>query len=170
MCYYTTFMLFDADIARFFMLYCSIVFYVSIYWSTLSRRMQGARMAIQNRTIELHVMNQLVSFAQRLYLFTRQAYNLLCFLLFPWIFHTQLEKQEEQSRSGKHLHSFSEEVKADPPFINGPLLLSRATVQIFPGKKCRLCFSPFHSGTVFTHAETAIQQVGFLGTKEVVLQ
>ena len=79
---------FDADIARFFMLYCSVVFYASIYWSTLSHRMQGARMAIQNRTIELHVMNQLVSFAQRLYLFTRQAYNLLCFLLFPWIFHT----------------------------------------------------------------------------------
>ena len=46
--------------------------------------------------------------------------------------------------------------------IQSPLLLLRATVQIFPGKKCRLCFSPFHSGTIFTHAETAIQQVGFL--------
>ena len=34
--------------------------------------------------------------------------------------------------------------------IQSPLLPSRATVQIFPGKKCRLCFSPFHSGTVFT--------------------
>ena len=52
--------------------------------------------------------------------------------------------------------------KAEGSLIQSPLLPSRATVQIFPGKKCRLCFSPFHSGTVFTHAETAIQQVGFL--------
>ena len=80
---------FDADIARFFMLYCSIVFYASIYWSTLSRRMQGARMAIQNRTIELHVMNQLVSFAQRLYLAIHSAsLQLTMLFLFPWIFHT----------------------------------------------------------------------------------
>ena len=41
-------------------------------------------------------------------------------------------------------------ISADPPFIESALLLSRATVHIFPGKKCRLCFSPFHSGTVFT--------------------
>ena len=38
--------------------------------------------------------------------------------------------------------------------IQSPLLLSRATVQIFPGKKCRLCFSPFHSGTDFTREYT----------------
>ena len=29
----------------------------------------------------------------------------------------------------------------DPPVIQSPLLLVRATVQIFPGKKCRLCFN-----------------------------
>ena len=32
-------------------------------------------------------------------------------------------------------------VISDPPVIQSPLLLARATVQIFPGKKCRLCFS-----------------------------
>ena len=44
--------------------------------------------------------------------------------------------------------------KAEGSVIQSPLLLLRATVQIFPGEKCRLCFSPFHSGTNFTREYT----------------
>ena len=56
---------------------------------------------------------------------------------------------------------------ADPPLIQSPLLPSRATVQIFPGKKCRLCFSPFHSGTVFTKVPLPVYH--YLCTKWLIL-
>ena len=49
-----------------------------------------------------------------------------------------------------------------------PFITSARDGSNFPGEKCRLCFSPFHSGTVFTHAETAIQQVGFLAKNKAI--
>ena len=64
----------------------------------------------------------------------------------------------------KHFHLMN---LPDPPFIESALLLSRATVQIFPGKKCRLCFSPFHSGTVFTRVPLLVYH--YLWTKWLIL-
>ena len=57
--------------------------------------------------------------------------------------------------------------RAEGSLIQSPLLLSRATVQIFPGKKCRLCFSPFHSGTVFTRVPLLVYH--YLWTKWLIL-
>ena len=63
---------------------------------------------------------------------------------------------------------------AEGSLIQSPLLPSRATVQIFPGKKCRLCFSPFHSGTVFTRVPLPVtlinaNRINDMGSQNLML-